>query len=204
MFPLGTVLLPGMVLPLHVFEPRYRMMIRTVLAASGELGIVLIERGHEVGGGDTRFDVACRARVAQAEELPDGRFVLAVVGLEPVTVVEWLPDDPFPQARVAPRADRATDAGAIAAARAAVDDRLTRLVALVGPPGAPITLPLDASAAAWALGAALGLGPLDAQRLLATAGVTDRLALLAEALDDRLLLALADRSDRGDRPEAAP
>ena len=126
MFPLGTVLLPGGVLPLHVFEPRYRMMVRAVLGGDGELGIVLIERGHEVGGGDTRFSVACLARVAQSEELPDGRFAIAVVGLEPIDVVEWLPDDPYPRARVARRRPGAPDPDARARARRAARREVAR------------------------------------------------------------------------------
>ena len=58
MFPLGTVLFPYAVLPLHVFEPRYRALTEHCLAGDGCFGVVLIERGSEVGGGDTRFAVA--------------------------------------------------------------------------------------------------------------------------------------------------
>ncbi len=57
MFPLGTVLFPYALLPLHVFEPRYRVMIRHVMDSDHEFGVVLIERGSEVGGGDVRFDI---------------------------------------------------------------------------------------------------------------------------------------------------
>src|SRR5215211_6757601 len=76
MFPLGTVLLPGGVLPLHVFEPRYRQLVVDCLAddtGDPEFGVTLIERGWEVGGGDQRADVG---------------------------VVAWLPDDPYPLADV--------------------------------------------------------------------------------------------------------
>src|SRR4051812_26706984 len=55
MFPLGTVLFPHAVLPLHVFEPRYRALVETCLHSDGRFGVVLIERGYEVGGGDARF-----------------------------------------------------------------------------------------------------------------------------------------------------
>ena len=55
MFPLGTPLVPGSLLPLQIFEPRYQQMISDVLESSEpEFGVVLIERGHEVGGGDIR------------------------------------------------------------------------------------------------------------------------------------------------------
>ena len=100
MFPLGTVLFPYAVLPLHVFEPRYRVMTRRCLDGDGEFGVVLIERGSEVGGGDVRFDVGTIARIVQAAELPDGRFALATVGLRRFRVVRWLTDDPYPQAEV--------------------------------------------------------------------------------------------------------
>ena len=59
MFPLGSVLLPGAMLPLHVFEPRYRRLVQDCVAeASHEFGVALIERGFEVGGGDFRTMVA--------------------------------------------------------------------------------------------------------------------------------------------------
>ena len=54
MFPLSAVLFPHASMPLHVFEPRYRQMLRDCLAGDGRFGIVLIERGSEVGGGDQR------------------------------------------------------------------------------------------------------------------------------------------------------
>ena len=65
MFPLGKVLVPGEVLPLHVFEPRYRQLVVDLLAADDrppEFGVVLIERGWEVGGGDARTDIGTVAR----------------------------------------------------------------------------------------------------------------------------------------------
>ena len=75
MFPLGTVLFPHGVLPLHVFEPRYRTMTERCLADDATFGVVLIERGSEVGGHDERFDVGTAARILQAGRLEDGRWV---------------------------------------------------------------------------------------------------------------------------------
>ena len=101
MFPLGTVLLPGEGLPLHVFEPRYRALVLDCLAADDgpRFGVVLIARGHEVGGGDERHDLGVMARIVRHEMTPDGRFGLFCVGGERIRVVEWLADDPVPAER---------------------------------------------------------------------------------------------------------
>ena len=101
MFPLGTVLFPHGLLPLHVFEPRYRALVETCLADENEpeFGVVLIERGSEVGGGDTRFDVGTVARIVEASRFDDGRYVLVARGITRCAVREWLPDDPVPARR---------------------------------------------------------------------------------------------------------
>ena len=103
MFPLGTALLPGSVLPLHVFEPRYRQMVHDILADDAdvaEFGVVMIARGREVGGGDVRNDVGTVARVLDMRALPDGRYALAAVGADRLRVNAWLPDDPYPLADI--------------------------------------------------------------------------------------------------------
>lgn len=110
MFPLGSTVFPGQIIPLHVFEPRYRALLSHLTADSTAdgvdptFGIVLIERGFEVGGGDRRADVATRVEIVQAEQFDDGRWAVIAAGIERVTIVEWLDDDPYPRARVQPRA----------------------------------------------------------------------------------------------------
>ena len=96
MFALQSVLLPGSPLPLHVFEPRYVAMLDTVISTDREMGVVLIERGREVGGGDVRCDVATMARVAETRELADGRLLVMALGVRRIRVRRWLPDDPYP------------------------------------------------------------------------------------------------------------
>jgi Lon protease-like protein len=120
---LGTVLFPGLVLPLHIFEERYRTLVRELVAATGdgphEFGVVTLRRGLEVqqpAEGDTApalvtapqlYDVGCTAELRQVTELPDGRFDIVTVGRRRFKVVsiesgaspyltaevEWLPDD---------------------------------------------------------------------------------------------------------------
>lgn len=92
-FPLPkTVLLPGEVLPLHIFEPRYRDMVRDALASHRVIGMVESLPGREnmdVGTAEVR-NVGCVGFIAQHQELPDGRFLLWLLGLERFRIDEEL------------------------------------------------------------------------------------------------------------------
>lgn len=114
LFPLNTVLFPGLVLPLHVFEPRYRALIRHLMSkpdnGSREFGVVAIQRGWEVeqvagaapadpGRGDqvpvagvpagpvSLHEVGCSAQLRQVTEHPDGRFEVVTVGRQRFRIV---------------------------------------------------------------------------------------------------------------------
>lgn len=200
MFPLGSVLLPSTAISLHVFEPRYRALARHCVDGDGRLGVVLIERGSEVGGGDVRFDVATRAHVAEAVELDDGRWVLAVVGDDRVRVRRWLPEDPYPRAEVEPCDDGPAPPGDLPR-RPELDPLLRRVLALqaeLGDPGGDPTVALaaDASTATWQALALAALGPLDAQRVLATDGAGARLDLVLSLLEEEAVV-LAQRLGGG-------
>lgn len=197
MFPLGTTLLPGAVLPLHVFEDRYRQMIRDILADDvdpPEFGVVMIERGREVGGGDQRATVGTIARIVDIEVSPDGRYVLAAVGTERIRVNAWLPDDPYPVADVErwpdDDADEADEAGAMFRERIdAIHDRVRALnsaVEQLGEPAAPPDTEIsdDPRLAVYHLGALAPIGPVDRHRLLAAPSLAARLDTLDSALDD--------------------
>ena len=88
MFPLGIAMFPTQLLPLHVFEDRYRQMMADVLRLESDqsFGVSLIERGHEVGGGDVRTTVATRVELMQAEEFEDGRWGIVTAGIERIDV----------------------------------------------------------------------------------------------------------------------
>ena len=187
MFPLGTVLFPHGVLPLHVFEPRYRLLTERCLADDAVFGVVLIERGSEVGGGDLRFDVGTTARIVQAARVEDGRWVLVAVGEQRVRGERWLPDDPYPLAEV----DELADHGGGDAARLVPDigralQRLLALRAELGEPGPGIDLALDDDPvrASYQACALASLGPLDAQRLLEVDDTAERLSRLDALLTD--------------------
>ncbi len=111
LFPLGTVLFPGLVLPLHIFEDRYRQLVTDLLELPEEerhFGVIAIREGREVGADGTRalFEVGCTAHLRQVESYDDGRFDLVTVGSKLFRLrelhdhrayftgdVEWLPDE---------------------------------------------------------------------------------------------------------------
>jgi Lon protease-like protein len=172
MFPLGTVLFPHAVLPLHIFEERYRALVETCLRGDGRFGVVLIERGYEVGGGDTRFDVGTVARIVEAARTPDGRYLLATVGTERFRIKRWLDDDPFPRAEIDVIGEPKRVASDAAARRAEVQKLLGRVLAMsaeLGERSAPVDaaqLDDDPVRASFEAAAVAPIGPLDAQRLL--------------------------------------
>jgi Lon protease-like protein len=193
MFPLGTVLLPFAHLPLHIFEPRYRALVKDCLAGDGEFGVVLIERGQEVGGGDARFGVGTVARIVQTAELPDGRWLVDAVGTERFRITEWLPEDPYPLAMVEGIDDQSPGNGpdvAEAAERRTVVERLLRQVLALqtelGMPAPSAVRTLDENPDVAAFEAALlsPIGPMDSQKVLEASSTTERLALLETVLQD--------------------
>lgn len=100
MFPLGSVLVPHMLLPLRVFEPRYLEMFADIRAGDEEFGVVLIERGFEVGGGDERFTVGTIARLIEVSEIDGDQLLVLSAGVQRLRVSEWLDDDPYPRAAI--------------------------------------------------------------------------------------------------------
>ena len=193
MFPLGSVLLPSAVLPLHVFEPRYRALVRDCLNQDvPSFGVVLIARGSEVGGEDLRTDVGTRARIVQVSELPDGRFAMVAVGAERLRVVRWLDDDPYPRALVEPWPDDPDpdgDADQVALMVAATAARVRRSAALALELGDQVmdpTTPLhdDPVVASYQLALLAPVGPLDRQQVLVAPHARARVEVLDRVLDD--------------------
>jgi hypothetical protein len=147
-----------------------------------------------------RVSVGTCARIVESAELPDGRWLLMVVGTDRIGVERWLPDDPYPQADVAVLADAPPGAEA-SEQRVAAERLLRRALALkaeLGEPAAAATVELasDPGLAAYQAAALAPLGAFDCQRLLEQEGPDERLALLVSALTDEVNV-LAQRASWG-------
>jgi Lon protease-like protein len=171
MFPLGSVLFPGMPLALRVFEERYLKMMGAILEEdSPQFGVVLIERGHEVGGGEKRFDVGTLAEVLEIAA-PDGPLAVVARGTRRFRVASWLDDDPYPRAEIelfdSLASDSDTDAF-LQETEQVVRNTLRYLESLTDdvPWSADIDLSSDDEERLWQLAGISPLGPLDHQDFL--------------------------------------
>ncbi|MEC5175491.1 Lon protease-like protein [Cryobacterium sp. MP_M5] len=170
MFPLGSVLFPYLPLQLRVFEERYLVMLSRILADEpAEFGVVLIERGQEVGGGEHRFRYGTVAQVTQLAA-SDGFVGVLAQGERRVEVLEWLDEDPYPEAliRDIPELDWDDDLYPL---REEAEQAVRRALALASEftdqAWSPdVELSEDPTAAAWQLAGITPVGPLDQIALL--------------------------------------
>jgi Lon protease-like protein len=192
MFPLGMTVLPGAVVPLQVFEPRYVQLVHDLLGDDAnpmEFGVVMIERGVEVGGGDTRADVGTMCRIADMRVLPGERYAVAIVGTDRIRVVGWLPDDPYPIADVDVWPDEDTPPDGIGSRVAGLHARVQEVNALVrelgeGAPPPDAEASDDPTMAIYHLAALSPLGAVDRYRVLCAPSLAARCDVLDAALDD--------------------
>ncbi|HEX6300133.1 MAG TPA: LON peptidase substrate-binding domain-containing protein [Acidimicrobiia bacterium] len=105
MFPLGLTLMPGMALPLRLFEPRYLQMYSDIIDREREFGVVLIERGIESSDANTTYDVGCLAYIVGSGLHEDGTIAIIALGRHRLRIVEWQDSDPYPRAVVEDLAD---------------------------------------------------------------------------------------------------
>jgi Lon protease-like protein len=197
MFPLGSVLFPSMPLALRVFEERYLAMLAHVLQDEpSEFGVVLIERGQEVGGGEKRFDVGTVARIAQLESA-EGFVALVAHGTRRIRIEEWLPDDPYPRALVTELDELDWDAS-LEPVRDRVEQSVRRSLAVGAEFGdvqysATVELEDDPVDAAWQLAGIAPLAELDQLQLLRSGSLLD----LFDDLDELATAAASAISESG-------
>ncbi|HSP76768.1 MAG TPA: LON peptidase substrate-binding domain-containing protein [Cryobacterium sp.] len=170
MFPLGSVLFPYMPLQLRVFEDRYLVMLSHILKEEpAEFGVVLIERGQEVGGGERRFGYGTVAQITELEAA-EGFIGVTAQGERRIEVIDWLTEDPHPRATV--RALEALDwEDDLLPLRERAEQAVRRALALASEFAdqlwpSTVELSRDPTAAAWQIAGIAPLGPLDQIELL--------------------------------------
>lgn len=95
LFPMNTVLFPGMVLSLHIFEERYKLMINRCLEQERSFGVLLIREGKEVGGSAVPYDVGTTTAIAGLSRLEDGRMDVVTIGTERFRLRSLRHDQPY-------------------------------------------------------------------------------------------------------------
>ena len=184
LFPLNVVLFPGMRLPLHIFEDRYKRMISDCLAAEQAFGVALIHHGTEVGGRAETTSLGTTARILEVERLAEGRLNLVTVGVDRFRLVERLDDRLYPFGRVQLLPDRDEPVPGELCAR--VTQRFRRYLVGQGVPvprADGLELPDEPLALSYVVGAALKLPARRRQLLLEAASALSRLRLELAALE---------------------
>jgi uncharacterized protein len=184
MFPLNSVLFPYMPLRLRVFEERYLIMLAELLRSEeARFGVVLIERGREVGGGEQCFSVGTIAEITQLGA-QEGFVGLIAQGSRRFEVTEWLEDAPHPCADVREIAELEWDNG-LWQLRERTEQLVRRTLAVasefaenVWP--SDVELSANPAAAAWQLAAIAPLNALDQLALLGSTSFADLLAGVSE------------------------
>jgi Lon protease-like protein len=187
MFPLGTVLLPAMPLSLRIFEERYLKLLGDLVTSDNpEFGVVLIERGQEVGGSDKRMGIGTIASVTNIGTL-DEFYGLESVGSQRFRVNAWLPDDPYPLADVDLLPDLIWD-DSLTPARVHLEAKVRNLLAFASEfgdlqSGADTEFSDDPIDACWQLAGVLPIGQLDQRDLLQSVSAEDLISRTLEIVN---------------------
>ena len=182
-FPLpNVVLFPNVFLPLHVFEPRYREMVRDALAGDRLIGMVLLrDAGASATAPPPVYPVGCAGLIAHRERLRDGRFNIVLRGLHKFRILVEDHARSYRRARVETIAEPAAGAG-LRAARRRIERLLERRLDL---PGSNSKLPSGMGDADLvnALSQYLEFDPLEKQALLERDGPLERCRSLGDLLE---------------------
>ncbi len=193
MFPLNSVLFPGLSVPLRVFEDRYRALVHHLLRVEDPLdrvfGSVAIREGYEVGdhGAQSLFRVGCKAQLTEIESNADGTFDVVAVGLERIQLDRLDTSDQFPLGHVTelPEIDQVVDEDILERARATFTAYRVALSEIRADPYVG-SLPRDATYLSWTLAACAPLPLHDRQALLEADDAAERLVLVTDLLRSEL------------------
>ena len=206
MFPLGSVLMPAMPLPLRIFEPRYLKLLGDLMASEKpEFGVVLIERGDEVGGGEKRMalgTIASVINIGTTEEF----YGLESVGTQRFRVTNWLPDDPYPLAVIELIPDLIWD-DTLLDSKNQLETKVRQLLAFASEFtnlqfGAATALSDDPMEACWQLAGILPIGELDQLDLLSSESTEELISRTNEIVStaDQTLRSIMDQQGEWETP----
>jgi len=193
MFPLNTVLFPGVTLPLHVFEERYRALVQHLLSIEDPerrtFASVAIREGYEVGdhGAQSLFRIGCRLHLTEVEENPDGSYEIVAVGVDRVRLEALDGSGPYPVGEVheLPEPVVAVPDHVVERARATFSAYRLALTQFRTDPYEG-TLPRDPEYLSWTLAACAPLPMAERQTLLEAGNAEERLILVTDLLRDEL------------------
>lgn len=190
-FPLpGVVFFPRVILPLHIFEPRYKAMVASVLGGNGRIGMVLLQQGwrSQYEGSPPVFGTGTMGVIAQPEELEDGKYNLLLRGLQRYQILDFLQDTPFRLARVRLLEDVTPSESDAQALRWKMAKRLNQLAPEIKfPPLEPkLAGRLDFVTMINLICSCLDLSVYDKQRLLETDDLAVRARGVLGVLDQKL------------------
>lgn len=218
LFPLNVVLFPGMMLPLHIFEDRYKIMIKECLAAEQSFGVVLARSKYAQAPNvaslyrSDLYEVGTTARITAVENLKDGRMNLITVGQERFIIRNVYPSaddfligevDPYP---MQDEDDPQPLAALIQKLRPMVRQYISHLADASGEDLSNATLPSDPTALAFLAGTAIQ-GPLaDKQKLLSASSLRMLIANAVSVLDkeDQILVYMLEAYSAHQQVERLP
>jgi hypothetical protein len=191
LFPLRTVLFPGMALPLRIFEERYKTMVRELLDSGGVFGVLLIREGEEVGGGATPYTIGTIARIEQCVPMDGGRFALTARGQKRFRLLRILPARPYPFGEIEvleeePSVPSKPLALATETVRTTFPAYFRLALSLTDQWAQSLKLPNDPHKLVDFIGPWLQVDEEAKQRLLEIVPADERVAHLAEVLDELL------------------
>jgi uncharacterized protein len=205
LFPLQTVLYPGLPIPLHVFEDRYRKMFKRILDSERRFGVVAIVKGRDVDPAATYHPIGCLAEVAEVDRHADGRLDVIARGRSRFRIDGVVQAAPYIVAEVSELPETTGEAAeqrSIKAGRLFTRYVVT-LLRMAGQQVEPIDLPDDPVAASYLVAAGLQVDLADKQRLLTIPSASERLAAEASLLRRELVL-LEHLRVAGPAPTATP
>ena len=187
LFPLNTVLFPGQLLPLHIFEPRYRQMIGECIQHGRPFGVALIRSGPEVGEMAEPYDVGTTAQIMQVERMDDGRMNILCMGNARFRIAQTFHDKPYLYGQVDlwPWQPFAAGDVDLALVRKRLD-RYVQALAELTDNELSIELPEDPAALANTAAAVLQIDAAEKQQLLSTPSIEDLLLQVSDLLQREL------------------